>query len=162
MPDQPFDTFLSSRSLFSLCSSLFSLCQSSLFSLCQKEYNILVKNCIFDDPFHKKWPVLATNYFGASEDQTIRIRRFFEKIGLQLRTSESSRFLHSLIWALISLNFAVMFWKNFFWQNHENSCWILAPVAAVGGCRGCDQKSLKWLVRHNFPLLRNSMNISFW
>ena len=68
MPDQPFETFLSSR---------------SLFSLCQKEYNILVKNWIFDDPFHKKLPVLVTNYFGASEDQTIRIRRFFEKIGLQ-------------------------------------------------------------------------------
>ena len=24
------------------------------------------------------------------------------------------------------------------------------------------QKSIKWLVRHKFPLLRNPMNISFW
>ena len=83
----------------------------------------LPKNWIFDNPFHKKGPVLSS-YFGASDDQTIRIRRFFEEIGpkrllrpvsLQrplrsmrlerflrpgkslLRTSESSLFLNSII-----------------------------------------------------------------
>ena len=41
-------------------------------------------------------------------------------------TSESSRFLNSIIWGPISLYFDVLK-NNFFWQNHENSCWILAP-----------------------------------
>ena len=39
LPDQPFETFLTSH---------------SLNSLHQKRYHILVKNWIFDDPFHKK------------------------------------------------------------------------------------------------------------
>ena len=43
MPDQLFETFLTSR---------------ALNSLCQKGCHILVKNWIFDDPFHKKLPVL--------------------------------------------------------------------------------------------------------
>jgi hypothetical protein len=44
MPDLLFETFLTSR---------------GLNGLCQKGYHILVKNWIFDDPFHKKLPVLV-------------------------------------------------------------------------------------------------------
>jgi hypothetical protein len=44
MPDQLFETFLTSR---------------DLNSLLQKGCHILVKNWIFDDPFHKKLPVLV-------------------------------------------------------------------------------------------------------
>ena len=44
MPDPPFKTFLTSR---------------SLNSLRQKGCHILVKNWIFDDPFHKKLPILV-------------------------------------------------------------------------------------------------------
>ena len=65
MPDQPFKTFLTSL---------------GLDGLRQKRYHILVKNWIFDDPFHKK--IASIGYFGASDDQTIRIRKFFEEIGL--------------------------------------------------------------------------------
>ena len=40
----------------------------------------LVKNWIFDDPFNKK--MTSIGYFGASDDQIIRIRYFFEEIGI--------------------------------------------------------------------------------
>jgi hypothetical protein len=63
MPDPPFEIFLILR---------------GLNSLRQKGYHILVKNWIFDDPFHKKRTSIG--YFGASDDQTIR--RFFEEIRL--------------------------------------------------------------------------------
>ena len=90
-----------------------------------------------------------TGHFDAIDDQTIGIRKFFEKIRLKrllrpirlqrplrsmrlqwflrpekslLRTSESSWFLNSIIWGL--KYFSLMFWKTKVWQNHENSCWI--------------------------------------
>jgi hypothetical protein len=44
MPDPPFENFLTSR---------------GLNGLRQKGCHILVKNWIFDDPFHKKLPVLV-------------------------------------------------------------------------------------------------------
>ena len=44
MPDPLFEIFLTSR---------------DLNGLCQKGCHILVKNWIFDDPFHKKLPVLV-------------------------------------------------------------------------------------------------------
>ena len=44
MPDQPFETCLTSR---------------GLKGLRQRGCHILVKNWIFDDPFHKKLPVLV-------------------------------------------------------------------------------------------------------
>jgi hypothetical protein len=65
MPDPLFETFLTSR---------------GLNGLHQKGCHILVKNWIFDDPFHKK--ITINGYFGASDDQTIRIRKFCEEIGL--------------------------------------------------------------------------------
>ena len=104
-----------------------------LNSLRRKGCHILVKVWIFDDPFHKK--ITSNGYFGASDDQTIRIGKFFEEIGLQrlsrpvslerplrsmrverfprpgkslLRTSESSRFLNLIIYGLISLSFEVL------------------------------------------------------
>jgi hypothetical protein len=40
-----------------------------------------VKYCVFDDPFHKN---VQIGHFGASDDQTIRIRTFFEEIRLFL------------------------------------------------------------------------------
>ena len=65
MPDPSFDTFLTSL---------------GLNSLRQKECYILVKNWIFGDPLHKK--MTRIGYFGASDDQTIRIRIIFEEIGI--------------------------------------------------------------------------------
>ncbi len=53
MPDPLFKTFLTSR---------------SPNGLCQKGCHILVKNWIFDDPFHKKETII-----GHVGDQTIRI-----------------------------------------------------------------------------------------
>jgi hypothetical protein len=44
MPDPPFETFLTSR---------------GRNGLHQKGCHILVKNWIFDDPFHKKLPVMV-------------------------------------------------------------------------------------------------------
>ena len=94
--------------------------------------------------------MFSIGHFGASDDRTIRIRTFFKEIGqlrplrlqrpprsmrLQrfvrpgkslIRTSESSRFLNSIIWGLISLYFNC-FEKKIFWQNHKTSCWNLAP-----------------------------------
>ena len=91
----------------------------------------------------------SINHFGARDDQIIRIRKFFEEIGLLrpvrlqrplrsmrperflrpgkslLRTSELSRFLNSIIWVLISLDFDVLK-KEMFWQYHKISCCILA------------------------------------
>ena len=132
--------------------------------------------------------ITSIGYFSASNDHTIRIRKFFEEIGLQrllrlvrlqrplrsmrlprflrpgkslLRTSESSMFMNWIIWGLISLYFDVLK-KIFFWQNHENSCWILAPYLSEAIEAAWGQKSFKWLIRHKFPLLRNPLSISFW
>jgi hypothetical protein len=63
MPDPLFQTFLTSRGLNGLRT---------------KRCHILVKNWIFDDPFHKK--IINISYFGASDDQTIRIRKFLGKL----------------------------------------------------------------------------------
>jgi hypothetical protein len=65
MPDPSFETFLTSL---------------GLNGLCQKRCHILVKNWIFDDPLNKK--MTSIGYFGASDDQTIRIRKFFKEIGI--------------------------------------------------------------------------------
>jgi hypothetical protein len=65
MPDPSFETFLTSL---------------GLNSLCQKRCHILVKNWIFDDPFNKK--MTSIGYFGASDDQIIRLRYFFKEIGI--------------------------------------------------------------------------------
>ena len=65
MPDPPLETFLTSH---------------DLNGLRQKGCPVLVKNWIFDDSFHKKLPVMF--FFGASDDKTIRIRKFLEEIGL--------------------------------------------------------------------------------
>ena len=168
MPDPSFETFLTSR---------------DLNSLRQIECHILVKNWIFGDPIHKKWSVLVilvlvmirpsgSEFFCEEISierlvrpvrlqrplRSIRLKRFLMPGKSLLRASESSRFLNSLIWGLY---FNVLK-KKIFWQNHQNSCWILAPflsevVEAVWG-----QKSLKWWIRHKFPLLRKPLSISFW
>ena len=51
-----------------------------------------------------------------------------------------------------------LFWcfeKKLFWQNHENSCWILAPFLSEAVEATWGQKSFKWWIRHKFPLLRS-------
>ena len=60
MPNLSLETFLTS---------------CGLKGLSWKGCHILVKNWIFDDPFQKK--ITSIVYFGASDDQTIRIRKFF-------------------------------------------------------------------------------------
>ena len=52
---------------------------ADLNSLRQKRYQISVKNLFFDNSFYKKGPV---GHFGTRNDRTIRIRKFFDEIGL--------------------------------------------------------------------------------
>ena len=52
---------------------------AGLNSLRQKEYQISVKNWIFGDSFHKKTSI---GHFGATYDPIIRIKKFFDDIGL--------------------------------------------------------------------------------
>ena len=66
MPDSLFETFLTSR---------------GLTSLRQKGCQILVKNWIFDDPFHKKLPVLVI--LVPVMIKTIGISMFFGEIGVE-------------------------------------------------------------------------------
>ena len=55
-----------------------------------------------------------------------------------------------------------MIWKKIFWQNHQNSCWILVPFLSEAVEAVQVQKSFKWWIRHKFPLLRKLLSISFW
>ena len=52
-----FSGFLSSGNLCLIHHLKFFLTSLGLNSLCQKECHVLVKNCIFSDPF--QWPVLV-------------------------------------------------------------------------------------------------------
>jgi hypothetical protein len=132
--------------------------------------------------------ITSIGYFGASDDQTIRIRKCLggnwaleaveacevaeaaevNEAGEVSKawkiitvTSESSRFLNSIILGLILLYFEVLK-KILFWQNHENSCWILPPFLSRAVEATWGQKSFKWLIRHKIPLLRKPLSISFW
>ena len=132
------------------------LTSDGLNSLRQKGCHILVKNWIFNDPFHKK--IASIGYFGAIDDQTIKISNLFWEIGLkrllrpvrlqrplrsmrlerflrpgksQLRTSESSRFLNSIILGLILLYFDV------FKKKSLTESWNLMlnfSTFSFGGC----------------------------
>ena len=77
-----------------------------------------MKICIFDDSFHKKGQI---GHFDAIDDQTIRIRKFFEELGLLrpvrlqrlLRSMRLERFLRpgkSLLWTSV---FKVLEFNNF-------------------------------------------------
>ena len=112
----------------------------------------------------------SIGYFSASDDQTIKIRKFFggnwaleaveaSEVAEATEVNEAGEV--SKAWKITTVDFRVfqvlefndfrtnitLFWsfflKNFFWQNHENSCWILAPFlsGAVEATRG--QKSFK-------------------
>ena len=97
--------------------------------------------------------ITSIGYFGASDAQTIRIRKCFGE-NWALEAVEASEVAEaaevndagdvSKAWKITTVDFRVfqvlesnnfrtnitLFWcfeKNFFWQNHENSCWILAP-----------------------------------
>ena len=96
----------------------------------------------------------SNGYFDAIDDQTIRFRMFFEEIGLLrplrlqrplrsirlkrflmlgkplLRTSDSSRFLNSIIWGLY-----LMFWKK---KSFDRIIKIHVDFStfSVGGCWG--------------------------
>ena len=91
----------------------------------------------------------------------MRLERFLRPGKSLLRTSESSLFLNSIIWGLISLYFDVLKKKLFLtesWKLMLNfSSFLSEAVEAAWG-----QKSFKWLIRHKFPLLRKPLSISFW
>ena len=82
---------------------------AALYSVKQKGYQISMKIWIFDDPFHKKGAIIV--YFGANDDSTIRIRKFFDEIEL---------------WRL-QMPMRLIFMYQFFWYGHKISSWILAP-----------------------------------
>ena len=69
-------------------------------------------------------------------------------------TTESSRFLKWIIWGLISL--ILVFWKKkFFWQNHENPCWILALFLSEVVEASLCYFFKNWLMKLKCPNLRN-------
>ena len=82
----------------------------------------------------------------------MRLERFLRPGKLLLKTSESSRFLISIIWG----HFILMFWK----KNWQNSCWILAPFLSEAIETAWGQKSFKWFIRHKFPLLKKPLSIT--
>ena len=109
----------------------------------------ILKNRIFDDPFHKKLSVLGilmpvmTKSSGSGSFfweirlyrllrpgrlqrllRSMRLERFLRPGKSLLWTSESSRFLNSIILRLTSLYFDVLK-KIIFKQNCRISCWIL-------------------------------------
>ena len=117
---------------------------AGLNSLRQKVCQILVKNWIFDDPFHKKGEVLVILVPGMIHPS--ESVNFLMKWGCWGHwghwgcwgcwghwgcrgsnawkiTNEDFRAIH-----VIRFSFIWMFWnkKNFVW-NHEISSWILAP-----------------------------------
>ena len=64
-----------------------------LNSLREKEYQISVKNGIFDDQCHKKGTDIG--HLGARDDETIRISKFFDEMRL-LRSLRPLRLLRPL------------------------------------------------------------------
>ena len=54
------------------------------------------------------------------------------------------------------------FEKQFFWQNHENSCWILAPFLSEAVEASLCYFFENWLMKLKCPNLRNTQIPSFW
>ena len=116
----------------------------------QEGCHILVKNLIFDDPFHKKLSVLVILV-------PVMIRKRLGGIGLlrPVRLQRLLRFLRpgkSLLWTSV---FQVLEFNN-------SRTWILAPFLSEAVEAAWGQKSFKWLIRHKFPLLSNPLSINFW
>ena len=161
MPGPLFDTILTSQ---------------GLNSLSRKGWHILVKNWIFDDPFHKNLLVLVIlvpmmirpsgsgSFLGKL--RPLRLQRPLGSIRLErfLRPGKSlqwtSRFLNSIILGPISLYFDVL--RN----NFLTESWKLMlnfSTLSVKGCWGpMRSKKFQMVDRHKFPLLRNPLSISFW
>ena len=90
------------------------LTSAGLNSLRQKECQIIVKNWIFDDPFQQKGTGIG--HFGAEDDRTIRISKFFDEMRLSrsLRPLRLLRLLRSLrlqrfkAWKITPMDFRVI------------------------------------------------------
>ena len=50
----------------------------------------------------------------------------------------------------------LLFWKKNFWQNHENSCWILAPFLSEAAEASLCYFLENWLMKLKCPNLRNT------
>jgi hypothetical protein len=76
--------------------SFQKMISASLNSLQQKEYQVVVKNWIYVDSFHKKRTGIGQ--LGARDDQTIMISNFFDEMRLSrpLRLLRPLRPLRSL------------------------------------------------------------------
>ena len=134
------------------------------------------KNWFFDGPFRKKCPVLVILV-------PVMIRpsgsgRFFEEIGLfrpeklqrPPRSMRLQRFLRpgksilrsSVIQVLEfnnlrTLNISLLWcFGIFFWQNHENSCWILAPFLSEAVEASLCYLFKNCLMKLKCPNLRNT------
>jgi hypothetical protein len=138
MPDPPFETFLTS---------------CGLNSLRQKGCHILVKNWIFDDPFHKKLPVMVIlvpmmirpsgsgsflrklGFRGCWGQWGCRGWRGFYGLENHYWGLQSLQVLNSIIWGLISLSFDALKKRIFLTES-----WKLRlnfSNFSVGGCWGC-------------------------
>ena len=144
MPDPLFETFLTSR---------------GLNGLHQKGCHILGKNWIFYASFHKQWLVLL--FWGQWWSDHQNKKDFWGNWALEaVEASEVAEAAEvneagevSKAWKILTVDFRVflilefnnfrtnitLFWcceKKFFWQYHENSCWILSTFS-IGGRWGC-------------------------
>ena len=82
-----------------------------------------LRNCMC--LMRNSWKKRAQNLHAFSIVVLLRHRPYSEMNSWKKDISFSPRFLNSIIWGLISLYFDVL--EKKIWQNHENSCWILAP-----------------------------------
>ena len=163
MPDPLFEIFLTS---------------CGLNGLHQKGCHILVKNWIFDDPFHKLVilvPVMIRPSGSGSLLGKFGFRGYLGQWGCRgnefNETGEVSK-----TWKITTEDFHVLefnnlrsnvtlFWglkKAIFWQNHENSHWILTPFLSEAVEAAWGQKRFKQCIRHKSPLLREPLSNSFW
>ena len=146
---------------------------ADLNSLLQKEYQILVKNWIFDDLFHKKGLVLVFWVLGMIKQSGPVIClmkwdcrghwghwgcwghwghwgcRGFKAWKI---TTENFRFIQ----AWIQLYFYVLK-KIFFGYYHKISYWILAPFLLEAVEASQCHLTENWLMKHKCPILLNPL-----
>ena len=149
---------------------------AGLNSLRQKEYQISVKNWIFDDLFHKKGLVLVILVLGMI--QPSGWIKFLMKWGCWGHWGHWGCWgcrghwglWGSKVWKITTEDFSViqvlefgftlMFWKKYF-LNHEIWCWILvsflseAVEASLLICYFLEN----WLMKLKFPNLLNPIGI---
>ena len=151
---------------------------AGLNSLRQKEYQILMKNLIFDNLFHKKRLVVVIWVLGmikpsGSVDFLMKwgcwghwghwgcwgCRGHWGCRGFKAWKITIEDFRVILVLEFNNLRTKIIsFWcfeKKIFRQNHENPFWILAPFLSEAVEASLCDFFKNWLVKLKFPNLRN-------